>query len=365
MRHLWPGTFIIGAAVRIALLSPPLLPVPPERYGGVERVVGVLAEGLHERGHDVTLFAPGDSSVSCRLVPTVERALWNYGYEPDPSRHYEHTLELVVEAGDEFDIIHSHLDQRGFELGGRTAVPVMSTLHGRTDVDPLAAALAAHPEEPVVAISHSQRSFAPNANWLATIHNGLDLDTLPLGTGGGGYVVFVGRLSHDKGVRETIEAARIAGMRLLVAAKALAPNELEVYDTVVAQAVDEGVAEFIGEVDRTARDRLFAAAEATLMLSRWPEPFGLVAIESLAAGTPVIASRSGALPEIIEHGVDGFVVDSPAAAAAALAAVSSLDRGEIRRRALARFSAGRMIEKYEEIYMRAVGRSQSSHSKSV
>jgi glycosyltransferase involved in cell wall biosynthesis len=355
---------IIGG-VRIALVAPPLLSIPPVRYGGVERIVAVLADALPRRGHDVTLFAPGDSVFAGRLVATVPRGLWSEGYDPDPSAHYRHTVNLVRDRSEEFDVIHSHLDHRGFALADDAPSTLVATLHGRTDTGPLARALRANPEVPVIAVSDSQRSFVPEANWIATIYHGLPLESSPAGDGRGGYLLFVGRLSSDKGVAEAVEAARIAGRRLVIAAKALAPNEVEVHERIVLPAVSDGIVEFLGEVDRTRRDELFAAAEATIMLSRWPEPFGLVAIESLATGTPVITARSGALPEIVEHGVDGFVVDDPQAAAEAVARVGGLDRTLIRRRALERFSEDRMIDEYEEIYTRVAARSQGAHSIAV
>ena len=351
--------------VRIALVAPPLLSIPPVRYGGVERIVAVLADALPRRGHDVTLFAPGDSVFAGDLVATVPRGLWSEGFHPDPSAQYRHTVDLVRDRLDEFDVIHSHLDQRGFALADRSPSTVVATLHGRTDTDPLAGALRANRDASVIAVSDSQRSFVPEANWIATIYHGLPLESSPAGEGRGGYLLFVGRLSSDKGVAEAVEAARIASRRLVIAAKALAPNEMEVYERTVLPAVREGIVEFLGEVERTQRDELFAAAEATIMLSRWPEPFGLVAIESLATGTPVITARSGALPEIVEHGIDGFVVDDPQQAADAVARVHALDRTLIRRRALERFSQERMVDEYEEIYTRVAARSQGAHSLAV
>jgi glycosyltransferase involved in cell wall biosynthesis len=346
---------VIIVAVRIALVSPPMLPVPPLRYGGVERIVAVLADGMHRRGHEVTLFAPGDSTAPGRLVATVERGLWNEGFSPDPSAHFRRTVELVRDRAPDFDVIHSHIDQHGFALAIECGVPVVSTIHGRTDAGPLAAELQRTAGIPLVAISESQRSFVPHANWVATIHHGLPLADSPPGDGSGGFLLFVGRLSADKGVTEVVDAARRAGRRLVIAAKALAPNELEIYGTVVAPAVAHGQAEFLGEVARAQRDLLFARAHATLVLSRWPEPFGLVAIESLATGTPVIASRTGALPEIVEDGVDGFVVDDPAQAAEAVRRIGQLDRRTIRRRALARFSGERMVADYEALFTRVIG----------
>ena len=351
--------------MRIALVSPPLVAVPPVRYGGLERIVGVLADGLLERGHEVTLFAPGDSQFGGsrsggRLVATVPEALWNDGFHSDPREHYRATVELVLEQASHFDIVHSHLDANGFDMAERSPVPVISTLHGRTDSDPLAGAIRAHPNVALVAISEAQRSFVPEGNWIATILHGLDFSTAPdysarqVDAGEDGYLVFVGRLSHDKGVAETVELARLARRRLVVAAKVLDPLEKEIYETIIAPAVADGVVDFRGEVDERERDRLMGEAVATIMLSRWPEPFGLVAIESLATGTPLIAARSGALPEIVVDGVDGFIVDDPAAGAAAVDRIASLDRARIRARAIERFSAARMLDDYERVFDRIV-----------
>ena len=352
--------------MKIALVAPPLLPVPPLRYGGIERIVGVLAEGLHARGHDVTLFAPGDSQVSCDLVATVTAGLWNDGFHPDPRRFYKRTTEMVLEAATEFDIVHGHLDAYGFELSDRCPVPSVSTIHGRTDIDPIAGCIEGQPNTPLVAISNSQRAFAPAGNWVATVYHGLPFDGVTAGAGDGGYLCFVGRLSADKGVAEAVELARRVGRRLKIAAKAIAPNEREIYETVVAPAEREGVVEYMGELDERERDELFGAAFATVMLSRWPEPFGLVAIESLAAGTPVIAARSGALPEIVIDGKDGYVVDDIAAGAAAIDLVPGLDRARIRASALERFSAARMVDNYVAVYERLVSsRSQRAPKRAM
>src|SRR4051812_6033746 len=341
--------------LRIALVAPPLLPVPPAKYGGVERIVGVLADGLLERGHDVTLFAPGDSTFRGRVVPTVPSGLWNEGFHPDPSAHYGRTREMVLERAREFDLIHSHLDQHGFALAHASPVPVVSTIHGRTDIDPMATALRVHVGARVVAISASQRSFVTDARWLATIHHGLRFSAVPTGSGGED-LVFVGRISNDKGIDDIVEIARRSGRRLVVAAKVLDPHERHQYETFIAPAIEEGVVEFVGEVGEAERDKLVGASLATIMLSRWPEPFGLVAIESLATGTPVIASRRGALPEIIENGADGFLVDDPLDAVPAAQIAQYLDRTLIRQRVLLRFSASRMVDGYESLFARMLGR---------
>ncbi|HEY7025655.1 MAG TPA: glycosyltransferase family 4 protein [Candidatus Limnocylindrales bacterium] len=339
--------------MRIALVAPPLLPVPPVRYGGVERIVGVLAQGLVERGHDVTLFAPGDSGFNGKLVATVPQGLWNDGFKPDPGEQFLHSADVVLARADAFDVIHNHMDYYGFEMAEKSPVPVISTLHGRTDDDPLGGEIRAHPKVALIAISDSQRSFVPEGNWIATIHHGLDFTGVEPGTGGGDYLAWVGRLSPDKGIAETVDLARRARIRLRVAAKVLDPREQSMYDNVVAPAAAEGIVEFLGELDEKERDALMGGALATVMLSNWPEPFGLVAIESLALGTPLIARRSGALPEIVTNGIDGFVVDDAAQGAEAVAHIAGLDRAQIRQRALDRFSAARMLDDYEAVYRRA------------
>ena len=262
--------------------------------------------------------------------------------------------DQVAQSADEFDVIHSHVDWYGFELATRVATPVVSTLHGRIDIGPTADVIASYPEIGLVAISERQRSFWPDQNWLATIHHGLPLDEVLVGSGSGGYLLFVGRLTPEKGVDAAVELARRAGLSLVIAAKAIDPHELAIYRDVVEPAERAGIVTFLGEVGVPARDRLFADARATVMLGEWPEPFGLVAVESLAAGTPLIARRAGALPEIVREGVDGFVVDDMDAAVAAVGEVAKLDRMPIREGALTRFSADRMVDDYERLFAAVV-----------
>ena len=338
---------VTGKRLRIAQVAPPFLPVPPPRYGGTERIVAVLADGLHERGHDVTVFAPGDSNVACKLVPIVPRALWIAGVQAELEPTIARIVEQIERHETEFDLIHSHIEWFGFEWADRSQVPVVSTLHGRIDEGPTADLIAQYPHIPLVAISDAQRAFSPDQNWVATIHHGLPLDGVPAGDGSGGYLLFVGRLAPEKGTDAAIEVARRSGLRLLVAAKATDDKEMMTYREVVAPAADDGIIRFLGEVGPPARDHLFGDALATVMMGDWPEPFGLVAVESMATGTPVIARRAGALPEIVRDGIDGFVVDTIDEAVYAVGALTDLDRRRIRADALRRFSAARMIDEYE------------------
>jgi glycosyltransferase involved in cell wall biosynthesis len=343
-----------SGSLRIALLAPPMLPVPPPTYAGTERVVDALGQALIERGHDVTLFAPGDSEFAGKLVPTVDNSLWRSGYSGDISSYILLSVARAWSAHDQFDVIHSHVETLGFAFARYCPTPVVSTLHGRLDTWGVPELLEEFRDIPLVAISESQRRWAPDANWAATIHHGLPLDSMPFSAEPGTYLAFVGRITTEKGVEEAIEVAREAGLPLRMAAKVYDDHEREHFDAVVQPAIDEGVVEFLGEVGPLDRDPLYAGARATVMLGAWPEPFGLVAIESLATGTPVIARRAGALTETIEHGVDGFLVDDLTEARLALERVADLDRANIRRRALERFSPARMAAEYEQVYRSAI-----------
>jgi glycosyltransferase involved in cell wall biosynthesis len=337
--------------LRIALLSPPFLPVPPPGYAGTERVVGALAQALHERGHTVTLFAPGDSDVPYELVPTVPHSLWRNDHRGDASSYIEATVALAWEHAERFDLIHSHLDTAGFTLARHCGTPVLTTLHRRLDTGGAADMIDSFPDVPLVAISDSQRRWNPDANWIATIHHGLDFSDTPTGETAGDYLLLVGRIAAEKGVAEAIEVARRSGRRLVLAAKVYDPRERQMFDRLVQPAIDEGVVDWRGEVDGAARDALMAGAYATLMLGAWPEPFGLVAIESMATGTPVVARRAGANTETVQHGSTGFLVDDIDEALLAVERVERLDRRHVAAYARGRFSTERMVWHYEQAYV--------------
>ncbi len=343
-----------GVALRIALVAPPVKAVPPVGYGGTERVVAALAAGLVDRGHDVTLFASGDSQTPARLVPIVPRALWEAGYRGDLGAYMQIAASLAWAKHERFDVIHSHLESYGFTLARHCPTPVVSTLHGRLDQGGMPEALAGFSEIPLVAISANQRRWFPDLNWMATVHHGLPLDDMPFQSEPGVYFALVGRLSEEKGISDAIRLAERCGVPLEIAAKAYAPDEKALLDSVVRPAVQTGRVTFLGELVAPERDELLSGALATLMLGSWPEPFGLVAIESLATGTPVIARRAGALPELIEPGVDGFLVDDLSEAELAVRQVATLDRTLIRQRALERFSTERMTLDYEAVYARVL-----------
>ena len=344
------GTTSVAQPLRFGLVSTPFLPLPPIGYAGTERIVASLAVALQARGHEVTAFAPGDSDLPCRVIPVVSRALWPQGLRGDLTAYLEDTVEIALAHSGDFDILHSHLDIGGFELARQCQTPVVSTLHGRLDLGNTTALVDQYADIPLVAISESQRRWHPNANWIATIHHGLDFNATPASDRAGEYLLLVGRITPEKGVAEAIELAQLTGRTLVVAAKVQEADEQALFDAIVRPAIEAGIVDFRSEVDTQARDQLMAGALATLMLGAWPEPFGLVAIESMATGTPVIARRAGALPELIDHGYNGFLVDDIAEATLAVSRVGQLDRRAISAYSRERFSVKRMSARYERVY---------------
>jgi glycosyltransferase involved in cell wall biosynthesis len=343
--------------LRIAQVAPPLERVPPEAYGGTERVVHELTTELVRRGHDVTVFASGDSDVPCRLIPTVDRALRPAGIEGDSGPWFAETMDMVAQHETEFDVIHSHLEWWSVPLARSLTVPVVATFHGRLDL-PWADRLLADAPDGMVAISRHQASTHPAVPWTI-IHNGLSLEQAPFVQEQGEAFCFVGRIDPEKGVIAAMEIAKRAGRPLRIAAKVgnLA-NQRAYYEDVFRPALAKAgrSVEYLGELKPAERDQLFAESYATLMPGAWPEPFGLVSIESLACGTPVLARRVGALPEIIREGVDGYFGDDVAALAFYADRLGSLDRVAIRERVIERFSAARMTDRYEELYARMANR---------
>lgn len=341
-------------SLRVGIIVPPMLPVPPVNYAGTERVVAALVEELVKRGHKVTLFASGDSSADCEIVPIVPKSLWSTGYRGDVTSFINVGLAMAWREHRRFDIIHSHAEAPGFLFARYCNTPVVTTLHGRLDVGGIPQLMAEFTDIPLVAISESQKRFLPDNNWVATVHHGLDLANAPFRDRPGNYLAFVGRVTPEKGVADAIELARRSGLQLKMVAKVYDAHEKEHFAEVVKPAIEEGVVQFLGELDPIARDPILAGARATLMLGAWPEPFGLVAIESMATGTPVIGRRAGALTETIEHGIDGFLVDDLDEASLALERLTTLDRPLIRRRALERFSRDRMVDEYEAVYRQII-----------
>lgn len=344
--------------LRIAQVAPPLERVPPKAYGGTERVVFELVQELLRRGHDVTTFASGDSDVPGHHVVTVPRALRPIGFTGDVQPAFVLTQLEVMRRADDFDLIHSHVEWASILLARAVAIPVVATFHGRLD-NPLSRALMGHALPTLVAISQHQAGTHPDAPWAGVVHNGLTLRDAPFDRRRGDALCFVGRVDPEKGIVDAMEIAARTGRHLRIAAKiGTQPTERAYYEDVFRPAVQRLGAEFLGEISSEERDQLLAESFATLMPGNWPEPFGLVAIESLACGTPLLARRVGALPEILREGRDGFFADDVEQAAFLLDRLGDLDRHEIRRSALLRFSASRMADEYEAIYERVLaGRS--------
>lgn len=340
--------------LRIAQVAPPFERVPPAAYGGTERIIHGLVVELDRRGHDVTTFASGDSIVPGRLVATVPEALRPGGFGGDATAHVALTVAEVLARAEEFDVIHSHLEWASPLLAAASPTPVVSTFHGRLDLPWATRLLAAHPGG-LVAISYDQAATHPAADWTV-VHNGLQLKEAPFGWERSDELCFVGRVTPEKGIVEAIEIAGASGRGLKIAAKAgPTPRERDYFDNVFQPALKAGgsTIEYLGELIQSDRDTLLSTSYAALMPGAWPEPFGLVAIEALACGTPVIARRIGALPEIVRDGIDGWFGDDVTAMAFRVDRVAALDRAAIRRSVLERFSVEAMATAYEDVYRRA------------
>ncbi len=336
--------------MRIAQIAPLFESVPPKRYGGTERVVHWLTEDLVARGHDVTLFATGDSSTSATLVPVRPQAA---RFEPNFERNnapYARMLELVRQRAQEFDVLHFHIDFHPFPLFTRQPVPFVTTLHGRMDQDWVPDIYDLYPQVPLVSISNAQRQPMPRLNWAATVLHGMPPALLtPQPAGRRDYFAFLGRISPEKGIDSAIRIAAATGMKLKIAAK-IGEEDAQYYRDVVAPLLADGNVEFLGEIDDAGKPDFLSGARALLFPIEWPEPFGLVMIEAMACGCPVIAFRRGSVPEVVEHGITGFVVNSVDEAVAACDRLDTLDRAAVRRRFEQRWTSGRMAEDYLALY---------------
>ena len=354
--HARPSRGTGARRLRIAQVAPPVERVPPLAYGGTERIVDELTTELVARGHDVTVFASGDSVVAGRLIPTVDRALRPAGVESDSGPWFVATLEAVMSRLEEFDVVHSHLEWWSIPMARSASIPVVSTFHGRIDL-PGSDRLLHNPPDGLVAISRSQASVHPEIPWTI-IHNGLTLTDAPFQHQRSDALCYVGRIDPEKGAVEAIDVAVRAGRRLRIAAKVgNLPAQRAYYEDVFRPALVRAGrdVEYLGELSPNDRDHLFADSYATVMPGAWPEPFGLVSIESLACGTPVLARRVGGLPEIIREGVDGFFGDDVIALAFQADRIADLDRVAIRARVIDQFSAARMTDRYEALYRRLLG----------
>jgi glycosyltransferase involved in cell wall biosynthesis len=338
--------------MRIGVVSPLVESVPPALYGGTERVVSNLTEELVRRGHDVTLFASGDSVTSANLVACAPRSLRLDPAGPDFVTATLFELGQVYKRADEFDIIHNHADWFGFAFAECVATPTVTTAHGRLDFADIAYRYRRASGHRLVSISHNQQTFLPDLNWIGTVHNGIDVSRFHPRRSPRDYLVFLGRISPEKGPDRAVEIAERTGMRLVVAAK-IDPADRDYYECVVAPLFRRSrLVEFIGEVDEAGKDQLLGGAYAYLFPIDWPEPFGLTMIEAMATGTPVIATARGSVPEVVADGETGFVCNSLDEMVAAVERVACLDRLACRRRVEQLFSVSQMADGYEEVYTR-------------
>ena len=344
--------------MKIAQIAPLAESVPPKLYGGTERVVSYLTEELVRLGHDVTLFASGDSETSAQLVACAPRALRLDGALKDPIAPQVHQLEIVHRHAHEFDVLHFHTAHLHLPLFRPLARKTVTTLHGRLDLPELAPLYREFAEMPLVSISNAQRRPLGFAHWMGTVYHGLAREVCPFNPAPRGkYFAFLGRVSPEKGLDRAIDIARRAGARLRIAAK-IDPADEEYFEAHIVPLLGEPGIEFVGEVNEELKPSFLGNATALLFPIDWPEPFGLAMIEAMSCGTPVIAWRHGSVPEIVDDGVTGFIVDSVDAAVSALPRAAALDRTRVRNRFDERFSAARMTRDYLSVY-RALGRSRA------
>ncbi len=342
--------------MRIAQIAPLFEAVPPKHYGGTERVVHWLTEELVAMGHEVTLFATGDSSTSAKLVPArtmAHRFVPNFEVNGAP---YMKLLELVRRHADDFDVLHFHIDFWPLPLFTRQNVPFVNTMHGRMDRDFARDIYPMFPDVPLVSISNNQRAPLPDLHWAATVLHGMPAEKLrPVAGVEPGYLAFLGRMSPEKGIDSALHIAAACGMKLKIAAK-VGAEDAAWYEQVIAPLLTGGGVEFIGEIDDSQKPAFLSGARALLVPIDWPEPFGLVMIEAMACGCPVIAYRKGSVPEVIEDGLTGFIVDDVPGAVAAVGRLTALDRAAVRRRFEERWTARRMADEYVALYRRLIAR---------
>lgn len=339
--------------MRIAQVAPLYESVPPQQYGGTERVVSYLTEELVRQGHEVTLFASADSVTSARLAAQCSRSLRLDPHVVDRMAHHVLMLERVFAGAAEFDIIHFHVDYLHFPLSRRDTTAQLTTLHGRLDLPDLQPLFREFADMPVVSISNAQRRPLPAAYWLGTVHHGLPGDMYRLHEGAGKYLAFLGRISPEKRLDRAIAIAGRAGVPLRIAAKVDAVDR-DYFEARIRPLLKRPGIEYIGEIGDADKNAFLGDALAFLFPIDWPEPFGLVMLEAMACGTPVIAYHHGSVPEVIESGVNGFIVDGLEAAVKAVEQAASLDRRSCREAFERHFTVDRMASDYVRIYERLV-----------
>lgn len=336
------------------MLAPLYQRVPPAKYGGTERVVSYLTEELVRRGHDVTLYACAGSRTSARLVEVAPGPLDELGRLTDPVAYHVFQLGLAVAHASAFDLIHSHCDFRALPFVPYSPIPVLSTNHNRLDAPENVVLLDQYPDAPLTAVSQSHQRQLPRARWIGVCRNGIPVLDFPFGPGPGHYLAFVGRISPEKGPLAAIEVAEQTGVPLKIVAKV---NEWErrYFEQHVEPRLHSPLVEFLGELDESGKRAFLADALALLFPIGWDEPFGMVTIEAMATGTPVLGFKRGSVPELVDDGVTGFVCNDVATMSALVSRLTSIDRTRCRARALERFSVTAMADQYEAAYARLLG----------
>lgn len=350
--------------MRIAQVAPLYESVPPKLYGGTERVVSWLTEELVQLGHDVTLFASGDSMTTARLVPVCAESLRLSAGCVDQLAHHVVLLESVLREKDQFDLIHFHIDYLHFPLSRREKYAHVSTLHGRLDIPDLAPLYEIYRDMPVISISNAQRDPLPDLNWQGTVPHGLPEKSFKFYPKRGDYLAFLGRISPEKGLDRAIEIAKTVGIPLKIAAK-IDKADQEYFESCVEPLLDGKDIEFIGELGFPAKNEFLGNAAALLFPIAWPEPFGLVMIEAMACGTPVIAYPFGSVPEVMEDRVSGYVVSDLKGAVEAVKNIGQIDRKKVRKHFQENFTADRMAKEYLKIYQRILSRKEKMSPRPV
>lgn len=339
--------------MKIAQVAPLYEAVPPRLYGGTERVIHYLTEELVKQGHDVTLFASGDSVTNAKLIATVDEALRLDPNCEDPLAHHIVQLEEVMDRQCDFDIIHFHTDYLHFPLTKRCKTPCLTTLHGRLDIPDLQPLYKRFPAQRVISISNNQRLPLPDANWLGTVYHGLPEDLHPLQPEEGKYFAFIGRISREKRVDRAIEIAIACNYPLKIAAK-IDKTDQHYFEKHIAHLLEHPLIEFVGEINEEQKTTFLGNASALLFPIDWAEPFGMVMIEAMSCGTPVIAFNNGSVPEVLDEGVTGFMVNTVEEAIAAVAKLPKLSRAVIRKVFEKKFTACRMAKDYVRLYQSVV-----------
>lgn len=348
--------------MRIALISPLFESVPPKMYGGTERVISNLCRGLSEAGLEIDLFASGDSSASARIIPVVDEALRLRKHPVyDPAIYNFKLLAMVNEMADQYDLIHNHHDYWMLPLTLTTKTPLLTTLHGRMDFQDLDYAFLSYPDAYYVSISDSQRLPMPQLKWVKTIHHGINVEELKYHDKPGNYLAFLGRISPEKRPDWAIEIALKSGVPLKIAAKIEGVAGREYYNNYIKPHVDGKFIEYVGEISESQKSDFLGNALATVFPIDWPEPFGLVVIESLACGTPVLARPCGSVPELLLDGVTGFVNSDINCLVSSLKNIHKISRKICREWVEKKFSLQRMTEDYIRVYRHIAGRKFSPH----